>query len=147
MNTVQAQVPETRLMICLLAAVGLATANLSPDLQGHQFLVTSVRTGDTEVFRVDPTSGDATNLTRSPGSEDRYPCWSSDGRRFAFTSDRDGTFNLYVADIEGQPRVADLASEHKHRRSAMGPVCTLRGCPERGQTPCPSPVYCTSWAT
>jgi TolB protein len=89
-------------MLSLLAAIGFATAGPAPDLKGHQFLVTSVRTGDTEIFLVDPTTGDAANLTCSPKSEDRYPCWSPDGRRFAFTSDRDGTFNLYVADVDGK---------------------------------------------
>jgi TolB protein len=88
-------------MMCLLAAIGLVTAGPEAGLHGQRFLVTSVRTGDTEVFLVDPITGDATNLTRSPGSEDRYPCWSPDGTRFAFTSDRDGTSNLYVAEIDG----------------------------------------------
>jgi TolB protein len=89
-------------MMLLLAAIGFATAGPGADLKGHQFLVTSVRTGDTEIFVVDPTTGDETNLTRSPQSEDRYPCWSPDGKRFAFTSDRDGAFNLYAADIDGE---------------------------------------------
>jgi TolB protein len=89
-------------MIPLLAVIAFAMSDPTPDLKGHQFLVTSVRTGDTEIFLVDPNTGDATNLTRSPASEDRYPCWSPDGRRFAFTSDRDGAVNLYVADIDGK---------------------------------------------
>jgi TolB protein len=89
-------------MMLLLAAFGLATADPTPDLKEYRFLVTSVRSGDTEIFLVDPSTGDATNLTRSPKSEDRYPCWSPDGKRFAFTSDRDGAFNLYVADIDGR---------------------------------------------
>lgn len=88
-------------MIFLLAALCVGMADPLPDLKGQQFLITSVRTGDTEIFLVDPTTGDATNLTRSPRSEERYPCWSPDGRRFAFTSDRDGTMNLYVADVDG----------------------------------------------
>ncbi len=89
-------------MMLILAAIVFAADDPASDLKGHQFLVTSVRTGDTEVFLVDPTTGDATNLTRSPKSEDRYPCWSPDGMRFAFTSDRDGAANLYVADVDGQ---------------------------------------------
>ncbi len=89
-------------MMLLLIATAFTMGGPAPDLEGHQFLVTSVRTGDTEIFLVDPTTGDANNLTRSPASEDRYPCWSPDGRRFAFTSDRDGTSNLFVADIDGK---------------------------------------------
>jgi hypothetical protein len=64
-------------------------------------LVTSVRTGDTEIFLVDPDTGDARNLTRSPKSEDRYPCWSPDGKRIAFVSNRSGPANLYVMDADG----------------------------------------------
>jgi TolB protein len=97
-------------MMILIAAVGFAWAGPTPDLKGHRFLVTSVRTGDTEVFLVDPTTGDATNLTRSPDSEDRYPCWSPDGKGFAFTSNRDGGFNLYTGDLHGSHvrRLTDL---------------------------------------
>jgi len=72
------------------------------ELTGYKLLVTSVRTGDTEIFVVDPQTGDARNLTRSPTSEDRYPAWSHDGSRVTFTSDRDGTFNLYVMEADGK---------------------------------------------
>jgi TolB protein len=71
------------------------------DLAGHKLLVTSVRTGDTEVFVVDPVTGDATNLSRSPGTEDRYPCWSPDGKRVAFTRDRGDFKDLLVMEADG----------------------------------------------
>lgn len=70
-------------------------------LAGQKFLITSVRTGDTEIFEVDPDSGDARNITRSPNSEERYPCWSPDGKQIAFTSNRDGAYNLYICNIDG----------------------------------------------
>ena len=73
-----------------------------PGSRKRTLLVTSVRTGDTEIFAVDPDTGDARNLTRSPKSEDRYPCWSPDGKRVAFVSDRNGTANLYVMDADGE---------------------------------------------
>jgi TolB protein len=79
----------------------LVTATCAADLAGHQLLVTSVRTGDTEVFIADPTTGDMTNVSRSPQSEDRYPCWSPDGKHVAFTSERHGATNLFVIDADG----------------------------------------------
>lgn len=69
-------------------------------LAGNRLLVTTVRTGNTEIFVVDPDTGDARNLTRHP-AEDRYPMWSPDGSRVAFTSNRDGAYNLYVMDADG----------------------------------------------
>jgi Tol biopolymer transport system component len=44
---------------------------------GQELLVASFRTGDTEIFIVDPDTGDARNLTRSPESKERYPSWSN----------------------------------------------------------------------
>jgi len=70
--------------ISLLSLIGAALTAHSVDLSGHKLLVTSVRTGDTEVFIADPTTGDMFNVSRSPKSEDRYPCWSPDGKWISF---------------------------------------------------------------
>lgn len=85
-------------LLLLLLAVMPA---LGADLRGHKLLVTSVRTGDTEVFVADPVTGDLFNVSRSPKSEDRYPCWSPDGKRICFMSDREGTTNLWVCNADG----------------------------------------------
>ena len=76
-------------------------AEFSGELAGHRFLMTSVRTGNTEIFCVDPYTGSAINLTKCPISHQRYPSWAPDGARIAFTSDRDGAYNLYVMDADG----------------------------------------------
>jgi TolB protein len=70
---------------------------------GHTLLITSVRTGDTEIFAIDPVSGTATNVTNAPASEERYPAWSPDGKKMVFTSNRHDstTFDLYIADADG----------------------------------------------
>ena len=81
-------------------ALALLRAGAS-DLAGHKLLVTSIRTGDTEVFIADPETGDMFNITRAPDSEERYPCWSPDGKRIAFISDRNSATNLYVCDVNG----------------------------------------------
>ncbi|MFN7119020.1 MAG: DUF5050 domain-containing protein [Saprospiraceae bacterium] len=72
-------------------------------LKNHKFLITSVRTGDTEIFVVDPYQGDAQNVSKSPHSEDRYPAWSPDGKYFVFTSNRNDslTYDIYIARADG----------------------------------------------
>jgi TolB protein len=62
--------------------------------RGYKMAVASFRTGDTEIFIVDPDTGDARNLARSPTSSERYPSFSPDGSKLAFNSNRDGTHNL-----------------------------------------------------
>jgi TolB protein len=80
-----------------ISVLALAAADLSE----HKLLVTSVRTGNTEVFIADPETGDMFNVTRAPNSEDRYPCWSPDGQQIAFCSDRNNSTNLYVCCADG----------------------------------------------
>ena len=77
--------------------------NLFAQLENTQILITSVRTGDTEIFAVNPVTGDAFNITKSPGSEERYPAWHPNGRQVIFTSNReDGkTYNYYIANRDG----------------------------------------------
>jgi TolB protein len=89
-------------LFAFVLVLALDSLGFAGELEGYRFLTTSVRTGDTEIFFVDPYLGDAVNLTRSPKSEDRYPCFSPDGTRVAFISDRDGSANLYVMSADGR---------------------------------------------
>ena len=99
---------------------------------GFGLLVASFRTGDTEIFRVDPVTGDSRNLTRSPQSSERYPSWSPDGSLIAFNSDRDGTHNLFLMDGDGRDEiVASFADEP----AAFG----------AGPNRCPSGGGITAW--
>ena len=43
---------------------------------------------------------DVVRLTQSPGLDAR-PAWSPDGKRIAFTSNRDGNYDIYVVNADG----------------------------------------------
>jgi len=77
--------------------------NLFAQVENTQILITCVRTGDTEIFTVNPVTGDAFNITKSPSSEERYPAWHPNGKQVIFTSNReDGkTYNYYIANLDG----------------------------------------------
>ena len=106
------------LPILLLPLFMQAQALMPPP--NTRLLTTSIRTGDTDIFWVNPLTGDAVNITRTPTSEERYPVWSPDGKQVAFTSNRTGAasagapasaasaggplagaFNLYIANVDG----------------------------------------------
>jgi TolB protein len=81
----------------------LLSNNLFAQLEQTQFLITTVRTGDTEIFAVNPITGDAFNISKAPKSEERYPAWHPNGKQVIFTSNReDGkTYNYYIANLDG----------------------------------------------
>ena len=89
------------LSFCRLLRVRDVASLMTQELENFELLVTSNRTGENEIFAVNTATGDARNLTRHPGSSERYASWSPDGSLAAFTSDRDGAYNLYLMDSDG----------------------------------------------
>jgi len=51
------------------------------------------------VWLVDPATGDSLELTKGLGGDALYPAWSPDGSRIAFAGNREGTFDIWVADV------------------------------------------------
>ena len=56
-----------------------------------------------EIFSVPAEHGVIFNLTRTPGSAERYPAWSPDGRWIACFSDRTGEYELTLIPAEPAP--------------------------------------------
>src|SRR5680860_346125 len=46
-----------------------------------------------------------TNLTNIPAPDNGDPAWSPDGKKFAFQSNRDGNFEIYVMNTDGTGQV------------------------------------------
>jgi tricorn protease len=66
-----------------------------------------------DIYTVPAEKGDTRNLTRSPGSAERDPAWSPDGKSIAYFSDASGEYQLHVRDQDGllPPRVIDLGPD------------------------------------
>jgi tricorn protease len=62
-----------------------------------------------EIVTVPAEKGDPRNLTQTPGTHERDPAWSPDGRWIAYFSDRSGEVQLHLepSDGKGQTRVLD----------------------------------------
>jgi len=70
--------------------------NLSVSLDERKLAVSRLasRTGTRDLWLYDLSRGTSSRFTFNPSTE-LAPCWSPDGGRIAFSSDRDGPFNLY----------------------------------------------------
>lgn len=55
-----------------------------------------------EIFTVPKEKGDARNISNSPGSHERYPAWSPNGKWISFISDKNGKYELVLRDQEAK---------------------------------------------
>lgn len=51
-----------------------------------------------EIFTVPKERGDARNISNSPGSHERYPAWSPNGKWISYLSDKNGRYELVLRD-------------------------------------------------
>lgn len=74
--------------------------DIPTDNWGNQILAMSDRSGNWDVYRIDPTTGNAQQLTDSPG-RDGLATASPDGNYIAFVSDRGGSWAVYTMRVDG----------------------------------------------
>lgn len=76
----------------------IVSSRLNPD--GSKALIEA--RGD--IWVVDSSSGDASNITRTSGSAERDPAWSPDGAWVTYFSDVTGEYELYISRPDGSER-------------------------------------------
>ncbi len=87
--------------LALALVVGaLGSGVLAQDSGPGVIVYSSDRSGNFEVYTLDPQTGLVTQLTNHPAS-DIEPAWSPDGEFIAFVSDRDGDYELFVMRADG----------------------------------------------
>ncbi len=90
-----AELPQTRPHMAAVETKDVLNAAITPT--GKRVLL-EVH-GD--IVSVPAEKGEARNLTRSPGSADRDPAASPDGKKIAYLSDESGEYALHVRDPSG----------------------------------------------
>jgi Tol biopolymer transport system component len=66
-----------------------------------------------EVFILDPSTGDARNITNSPAVAERFPTLSPDGKSIAYFSDESGEYQLHVRPPGGEGTVKKISIDSR----------------------------------
>ncbi|SMG38636.1 S41 family peptidase [Sphingobacterium psychroaquaticum] len=80
-------------------------ANMTESIRAYNISPTGQRAlfeGRGEIFSVPKEKGDARNISNSPGSHERYPSWSPNGKWISYISDKNGKFELVLRDQEAK---------------------------------------------
>ncbi len=92
---ISADLPQTRPHLEKIPARQLSQAAVSPTGARALFETRG------EIVSVPAEKGDIRNLTRTPGTADRDPSWSPDGKTIAYFSDESGEYALHLRDQTG----------------------------------------------
>jgi len=76
-----------------------------------------------EIFSVPKEKGDARNISNSPGSYEKYPAWSPDGKYISYLSDKNGKYQLVLQNqaTKGNPEYIDLGTSHFYFQPIWSP--------------------------
>ena len=99
----------TRALLCAACALLVSATPAHATFPGKNGKIAflSARTGDAEIWSMNPDGSNQVNLSVDPGFADWFPNWRADGRKIAFMSDRviasnpTGDFEIFVMNADG----------------------------------------------
>jgi Tol biopolymer transport system component len=78
-------------------------ADVTVDSTGQVIAFSSAREGErTQIYSQRMDSSTTTQLTHDAAADDAQPCFSPDGRRLAFCSNRSGVWHVYLMNADGR---------------------------------------------
>ncbi len=100
--------------------------DLASDIRNFDISPKGVRAlfeGRGEIFSVPKEKGDARNLSNSPGSYEKYPGWSPDGKYISYLSDKNGKYQLVLLNqaTKGEPEYINLGESHFYFQPTWSP--------------------------
>ncbi|WP_232826970.1 S41 family peptidase [Chitinophaga deserti] len=98
--TIQADIPSKRARF--EKQQNFSAAYLSPT--GARMLVQARG----EIVSIPKEKGDARNISNSPGTHERMPAWSPDGKYISYVSDKDGNYKLILRDQKAMDKPIEI---------------------------------------
>lgn len=76
-----------------------------------------------EIFSVPKMNGSARNISNSPGSHEKYPSWSPDGKYISYLSDKKGVYQLVLQNqvTKAEPEYITLGNTHFYFEPVWSP--------------------------
>ena len=111
-------------LFTLVTCSGLMAAPALKDGPPRALVVSSNKSGNWEIYLVQPGGGEPKQLTDDKAS-DTEPIWAPDGKRIAFVSDRDGGPDIWTMNADG--------ADPKPLTKKSGGCTNLRWSPDGGK--------------
>jgi TolB protein len=91
-------------------------ADVAVDPTGQYLAFSAARDGERTQIYLQPTNGTAVTQLTNVAADNAQPCFSPDGKRIAFCSNRSGRWHLYVMNVDGRAvtQLTDGPSNEMH---------------------------------
>lgn len=100
--------------------------NVEDDIRGYNISATGVRAlfeSRGEIFSVPVDKGEPRNISNSPGTHERFPAWSPDGKWISYVSEARGKYELVLRDqlAKDEPLYISLGNDYLYFQPTWSP--------------------------